>query len=188
MDPLVARQQALQDEAASVLEDLELLPLLRQIGDPVKVGSLALGLMVARDIDLTILCSELDPERVFELVQPLASHSRVHELRFRNDTNHWNLDGDHPDGVYWGPRYRAEAEAEWSLDLWFIHEHSPQVDLEHVVLLPLRLTPETRLAILRIKEDCLGRPWYSSYGIYSAVLDHGVRTPEDYRAHIEGVW
>ena len=33
-------QQALQDEAAAVLDDLELLPLLKPVGDPVKVGSL----------------------------------------------------------------------------------------------------------------------------------------------------
>ena len=53
-------------------------------------------------------------------------------------------------------------------------------------MLPPRLTPEIRLAILRIKDDCLGRPWYSSHAIMMAVLNHDVRTPADYRAHIEG--
>lgn len=88
MDPLVERQRALQEEAAAVLDDLELLPLLQTLGDPVKVGSVALGLTVARDIDLTILCPELDAGRVFEVVQPLVAHPRVRELRFRNDTGH----------------------------------------------------------------------------------------------------
>ena len=46
MDPLLERQRALQEEAAAVLDDLELLPLLRTVGDPIKVGSMALGLMV----------------------------------------------------------------------------------------------------------------------------------------------
>ena len=52
--------------------------------------------------------------------------------------------------------------------------------------MPPKLTPETREAILSIKESCLGRPWYSSYGIYTAVLDHGVRTHQEYRAYVEG--
>jgi len=69
------------------------------------------------------------------------------------------------------------AGDEWTLDIWFIHEDSQQFDLVHLESLPPRLTDEKRLAILRIKEACLGRPWYSSYGIYVAVLDHGVRTP-----------
>jgi hypothetical protein len=58
-DPL-ERERQLQDEAAAVLADLELLPLLQQLGRPVQVGSVPLGLMVAHDIDLTVLCSELD--------------------------------------------------------------------------------------------------------------------------------
>jgi hypothetical protein len=186
MDPLLERQRALQEQAAAVLDDLELLPLLQSIGDPVKVGSVALGLMVKRDIDLTILCPELDTARVFEAVQPLATHPRVRELRFRNDTGDRNVDPAYPDGVYWGPRYRSEDGDDWNLDLWFIHEHSRQVDLEHVVLLPPRLSPELRLAILRIKDECLGRPWYSSHHITTAVLDHGVRTTQDFRAYIEG--
>jgi hypothetical protein len=141
-DPL-ERERQLQDEAAVVLADLELLPLLQQLGRPVQVGSVPLGLMVARDIDLTVLCSELDATRIFELARPLAAH-------------------------------------------WFVHEQSRQFDLEHLESLPPRLTPETRLAILEIKEACLGRPWHSSYGIYTAVLDHGVRTPEGFCAHLEG--
>ena len=186
MDPLLERQQALQEEAAAVVADLGLQPLLARVGRPVRVGSVALGLMVARDIDFTVLCTEVDATRVFEAIGPLAAHPRIRELRFRNDTGHWNVDPDYPDGVYWGPRYRSEAGDDWSLDLWFIHEGSRQFDLDHVESLPPRLTPETRLAILRIKDDCLGRPWYSSHAITTAVLDHGVRTPAEYRAHVEG--
>ena len=179
------RQQQLQDEAAGVLVDLDLLSLLGRVGRPVQVGSVALGLMVARDIDVTVLCRELDADRIFELARPLAAHPRVRELRFRNDTGDWNVDPDYPDGIYWGPRYRSAAGDDWTLDIWFIHEQSRQFDLEHLESLPPRLTPETRLAILEIKEACAGRPWYSSYGITTAVLDHGVRTPAGYRSHAE---
>ncbi len=186
MTNLREREQQLQDGAAAILADLELLPLLGQLGRPVQVGSVPLGLMVARDIDLTVLCADLDPTRVFDVVRPLAAHPRIRELRFRNDTGAWNVDPDYPDGIYWGPRYRTATGEDWTIDVWFIQESSRQFDLEHLESLPARLTPETRLAILEIKEACLGRPWYSSYRNYAAVLDHGVRTPEGFRAHLEG--
>jgi hypothetical protein len=54
--------------------------------------------------------------------------------------------------------------------------------------LPARLTPETRAAILRIKEAVYAdtsRPRGPSYAIYEAVLDHGIRTPEAYRRYRE---
>lgn len=110
-----------------MLDDLASLPLLREIGRPIQVGSVALGLMVARDIDLTILCPVLDATRVFDAIRPLAAHPRVRELRFRNDAGLWNVDADDPDGVYWGrPRYRSEAGDDWKLDLWIIQEESRQ--------------------------------------------------------------
>jgi hypothetical protein len=183
---LQKRERQLQDEATAILADLELLPLLGQLGRPVQVGSVPLGLMVARDIDLTVLCADLDAARVFDVVRPLAAHPRIRELRFRNDTGDRNVDPDYPDGIYWGPRYRTAAGEDWTIDVWFIHEQSRQFDLEHLESMPARLTPETRRAILEIKEACLGRPWYTSHGIYTAVLDHGVRTPEAFRAHLEG--
>jgi hypothetical protein len=186
MSGLLDQQHALQDEAAAVLEDLGLVPLLEQVGRPVQVGSVALGLMVARDIDLTVLCPTLDTAAIFDVVRPLAGHPRIRELRFRDDTGTWNTDPNYPDGVYWGPRYRREAGVDWNLDIWFIQEGSRQFDLEHLESLPPKLTLETREAILLIKDSCFGRPWYSSYGIYSAVLDHGVRTHQEYRAYVEG--
>jgi hypothetical protein len=186
MSGVLEQQQALQDEAAAVLAELELVPLLEQIGRPVQVGSVALGLIVARDIDLTVLCPLLDTAAIFDVLRPLAGHPRIRELRFRDDTGSWNTDPSYPDGVYWGPRYRSEAGVDWNLDVWFIHEDSRQFDLEHLESLPPKLTSETREAILVIKSCCLGQPWYSSHGIYTAVLDHGVRTHEEYRVYLEG--
>ena len=65
MSGLLDQQQALQDEAAAVLADLDLLQLLQEVGRPVQVGSVALGLMVARDIDVTVLCPVLETAAIF---------------------------------------------------------------------------------------------------------------------------
>ncbi len=184
-DALLGRQADLQAEAAAVLADLELQALIRSIGIPTVTGSMAYGLMVARDIDVTTLCPRLDPTAVFELARPLAAHPRVRRLTFRNDIGHWNADPVYPDGLYWMVEYVSDAGAEWNLDLWFLAEGTTQFDLEHLVTLPPRLTPETRPAILRIKESVRGAaPRIRSHLVYEAVLDQGVRTPEEFRAHL----
>jgi hypothetical protein len=184
---LFARQDALQAEAAGVLADLDLFALLRTIGEPVQTGSSALGLMVARDIDVTTLCPSLEPAVVFGFGGSLAAQPRVRGLTFRNDTGHWNTDPRYVDGLYLAIGYVADPDIAWKLDLWFLREGTTQFDLEHMKVLPARLTPETRAAILRIKEAIAAdpsRPTLPSYSIYEAVLDHGVRTPEAFERHL----
>jgi hypothetical protein len=178
---LLARQAGLQAEADSVVEDLGLMAILGSMGRPVRTGSSALGLMVARDIDITTLCRDLDPGALFSAIAPLAGHPRVRQLGFRNDTGHWNTDPTYPDGLYWSVGYVRDSEAAWNLDLWFIREGTTQFDLQHIEALPPRLTSETRLAILRIKTAVADPTWATlvqSYEIYEAVLDHGIRTAE----------
>jgi hypothetical protein len=57
---LLRQQDELQAEAEAVGFDLQLDELLRPIGEPVRVGSAVLGVMVRRDLDLAVVCTELD--------------------------------------------------------------------------------------------------------------------------------
>ncbi|MEU5694522.1 hypothetical protein [Actinosynnema sp. NPDC020468] len=178
---LLARQDAVQARADEVVADLDLMSALAELGDPVRTGSSALGLMYQRDIDITVACASLDLAAVTALGARLARHPRVGSVRFRNDAGSWNQEPEaYPDGLYLGPHYRDADGETWTLDLWFVDDPSRQPDLTHVRTLPPRLTPETRLAILELKQAWTGRPGYSSFGIYTAVLDHGVRTVADY--------
>ncbi len=144
--------------------------------------------MVWRDIDLTVLCPSLDVEPVFEIGRSLAAHPHLRKLGFRNDTGRWNTDPDYPDGLYWALEYRTPTGAAWNVDVWFLREGTTQFDLQHLETLLPRLTPETRLAILRIKDAWHGRPEYRSeirsYHIYEAVLEHGVRTPDGFQTYL----
>ena len=56
---LLRQQDRLQAEASAAEGDLELAALLTPIGHPVRVGSAALALMVWRDLDVTVICTEL---------------------------------------------------------------------------------------------------------------------------------
>jgi len=188
-DDVLGRQAALQARADEVVRDLDVLALAARVGTPTRTGSSALGLMTRRDIDITTV-GDLDVARIFALGEVLAAHPRVWRITFRNDTGHWNKETSrYPDGLYWLVEYVDEAGDAWTLDLWFLAQGTTQFDLEHMQTLPQRLTPEMRVAILRIKEDRLAHaapppaPAMPSYEIYEAVLDHGVRTPADFERY-----
>ncbi len=173
-------QDALQAEASAVEADLGLTELLQSVGQPVRVGSSALGLMVWRDLDITVICPTLDAGSVAAVGARLAVQPRVRQVVFRNDTGSWNTDPDYPDGLYLGLKYRTGEDVDWQLDIWFVDQPERQPDLIHLQTFPAQLTPETRRAILLIKSAWAGRSEYGtavgSFDIYSAVLNDGVRT------------
>ncbi|MEV7026925.1 hypothetical protein [Kitasatospora sp. NPDC093558] len=187
MNQLVQQQDELQVEADEVNKDLGLDEALGRVGDPVRVGSAALGLMVRRDLDVTVVCPRLDAgvhEAVAGIGARLAMHERVRQVRFRNDTGAWNTDPGYPDGLYLGLDYRSPQGHTWSLDLWFVDEPERQPDLAHLRTLPQRLTPEAREAILLIKHAWAQSPEYGrsvrSWDVYRSVLDDGVRTAAEF--------
>jgi hypothetical protein len=186
-DELLAQQDELQAEADVVHADLQLDPLLGRIGEPTRVGSAALGLMVRADLDLTVVCPKLDDttlEAVTQVGARLAVHPAVRQVAFRNDTGHWNTDPGYPDGLYLGVRYRSGGGRDWTLDIWFVDEPARQPNLQHLRTMPARLGPDARVAILQIKHAWADRNDYGtsvrSYDVYRSVLDHGVRTPEEF--------
>lgn len=192
-DDLFRRQRLLQAEAEAVLDDLDLLAGLEAIGDPIRTGSSALGVMVKPDIDVTTACPRLDLsafDAVAQLGTKLTRHERVRQVTFRNDTGDWNAEPDkYPDGLFLQVRYRSQRSRDWSLDLWFVDQPERQPDLAHLRTLLPRLTDETRAAILRIKEEWTPRPEYGRQVngtlIYEAVLDGGVRTLPDFAEWLE---
>src|SRR5207244_6424292 len=112
---LLRQQDALQAEATAVELDLKVHDLLGSVGQVVRVGSAALGLMVWRDLDLTVVCTQLVLEPVAALGARLAAHPRVRQVTFRNDMGHWNTDPAYPDGLYLGVQYRSPAGHDWNL-------------------------------------------------------------------------
>ena len=187
-DEVLGRQDALQAESVGILRDLDLFARLATVGAPVQTGSSVYGLMVARDIDVTTLCRALDVPTIVAAGAGLATHPRVRRLAFRNDTGPWNTDPAYPDGLYWMVEYVADSGSVWNLDLWFLRVGTTQYDLEDLETLPPRLRPALRLSILRIKEawgDPPSGQRMRSHRIYEAVLDGGVRTPEDFARYLE---
>ena len=155
MQAILKQQAALQAEADAVIKALDLDSMLHVAGDPVPVGSSALGLMVRRDIDITVICGTLDrtvQDTIAQIAAQLVLHPRIGAVRFRNDSGFWNkTPEDYPDGLYLGVTYRSENDEDWNLDIWFVDEPERQPDLKHLKTILPRLSTALRETILTIK-------------------------------------
>jgi hypothetical protein len=185
---LLCRQEALQAEAQSVLRELDLGKLLTTVGSFRQVGSSALGLMVWRDIDLAVSSPNLSIEHAYESMRPLYTHPGVKQVRYINESNFFNPTGLQKDERYFFMVFYSMPEGlEWKIDISFwlgegIHPEPVHDAIEQ------QLTPETRLAILWIKDVWYQLPTYRngvySTDIYDAVLQYGVRTPEEFERYL----
>ncbi len=151
-----------------------------------RLGSSVSGLMVWRDLDLGASCGR--PESRAGLGddvaagRPPAHHPAGLPQRDRGAQLHLSCRGT--DATTSWRATRPDAGDEWKIDVSLWSPEAPPGPLAHAEELRRRLTPETRLAILWIKDV-----WHrvSSYpdqvsgmDVYDAVLEHGVRTPEQF--------
>jgi hypothetical protein len=119
-EELLRRQEELQAEARQVIDDLDLLGVLGRAGSVRLIGSYVTGLMVWRDLDLQVLSPGLDAAESWEVVQPLAAHPRVHEVRFLDRAGANSFSDDRRDGRhYFQLLYRTSQGDDWKLDVSF---------------------------------------------------------------------
>lgn len=192
---LLRRQEGLQAEAGQVIRDLDLLGALGRAGNVRLIGSYVTGLMVWRDLDLQVLSPGLGAAKAWKMVEPLAAHRRVHEVRFLDQAGTNNFSGDTRDSRhYFQLLYRTSRGDDWKLDVSFWLSGEPREDeVAYQEVLARRLDQEMRLAILWIKglwvespeqrDPAYGRE-VSSVDIYDGVLEHGVCTPEEFDAYL----
>lgn len=185
-EQLLQRQNALQEEARTVLKELDLINMLRAAGILRVMGSFASGLMVWRDLDLSVSSHGLSIERAYEIMRPLFIHPRVKQIRYLHQSGDFKengLDERHFFMVY----YDLHPQAEWKLDIsfWLAEGIRPE-PLQDI--LEQQLTLDTRLTILQIKDAWYQHPAYrnkvSSTDIYDAVLHHAVCTLTEFDQYL----
>jgi hypothetical protein len=172
-DELLVRQADLQREAATFVGELGLIELLGRAGRVIRLGSAVTGLMVWRDVDFGVDALDLTADAAWETMRPLLPRcSTLHYANDEEDRRHYfvmRIDG-------------------WKVDvsLWFAGV-PPGVEAFQAEL-PARLTDESRLAILRLKDFWYRSPDYpeivSAWEIYDAVLSHDVRTLDELDAFL----
>jgi hypothetical protein len=186
---LLHRADLLQAEAAGVIADLDLVALLGRVGAVEHLGSSVSGLMVWRDIDFAVRCRDLTPGRAWDALRPFLTQPRLVRLDYRNEAGERSPTGHAADQRYYFVTYVATvAGDEWKIDLSLWLSDAPRPHLAQLADLRRRLTDETRLAILWIKDVWHRLPTYpdeiSGVDVYDAVLAHGVRTPDEFAAYL----
>lgn len=189
---LLLQQDQLQKEAYKVLEHLQLISTLKKYGEPKIIGSLDLGLMTWKDIDIEVVTQKLDKESLGEIAQYLISKmgTRI-DLGIIDNTRKGN--NGLPDGFYLGikfySKYEYHKEKEfWKIDLWFVEKQNAQGRIK-TEQIKEKLTPEKTAIILEIKNEVAQNPKYRkeifSMDIYNAVLGEQVKDLEGFKIYLK---
>lgn len=181
--PTTSKHERLRQAADRLLKKCGLPELLTDYSSWFIGGSYNYGLMCWRDLDVYVLDPQHDLKRCFEIGYELTRSLSATKSRFTN-----NLGAD-PNGFYWGIKLGDERQGAWKLDLWFLDATGYEKHSKYCDDLHLRLTTETRSAILKIKEAYWRRREYrdtiTSDLIYRAVLDHHLRTLHDFEGYLD---
>jgi hypothetical protein len=185
-DELLARQAAIQAEAAALLTELT-----AALGPLALAGSYVSGLMAWRDLDIMRLVGpDCSPHDVLGLLGRLVEVPGVVAFACHDERGPRSPMGERRDERYHVPVTLARDGVQWRIDLsLWLHDDHANVTAWHEALRE-RITPDERLAVLRIKDVWHRRPEYPDVvggtDIYAAVLDAGVRTPDEFAAWLDG--
>lgn len=175
-NPLIERAERTAEAAYALLRDTRLRERWEARGAEVHlVGSLATGLLLKHlDIDLHVYTNTLDPADGFAIATALAPQRL--EYRDLSDTSERCLE--------WHLWFRDADEREWQVDVIQMSHDSPYKGyFEHrTERIRAVLTPETRRAILTLKDAVPADTHVPGILIYMAVLRDGIRTPKAFRA------
>jgi hypothetical protein len=174
---LLDQHQALADELQSLLIQEGLLAAIQVFGLAAVGGSSALGLLVRRDVDVSVrLKEDMDTATFFAIGAAITKQFLVQKASY---SNHFirNWPGfDH--GLYWGIQLKHQGVV-WKLDLWGYGPQPFDAHRRRHVALSHSLAALERIAILRLKDDLHDGEGYR-YGatgpdIYTAMITGGVR-------------
>jgi hypothetical protein len=185
---LLRRQDALQAEAEQTLAALDIVAMLEPAGPVVFNGSYVTGLMVWRDLDVSVTAPDMTSRQAYETMLPLLTHPDIRLVRYLNQAGDRHPMGRPEDDRYFFASYVRVDGQEWKIDISFWVSRLTRAERLPPERVVRRLTDETRLAILWIKDIWHRRPDYmitvSSADIYDAVLDAGVRTPDEFESYL----
>lgn len=182
---LLERSAALQAEAHEVLTELDLERTLSDFGPPLFAGSFVSGLMTWRDLDIMFLGGPTrSASQLLEGLGRLVLVPGVVGLNYVDERADRSPTGEVRDERYHVVATYLRPGSSWRLDLTvWLHDHHENVAAWHENLSET-LAAEHRITILRIKDLWCGRAEYpdevSGFEIYTAVLEHGVRTTEQF--------
>ena len=156
-DELLARQSALQTEAAALLDELDRSGIFADIGPLEVAGSYVSGLMCWRDLDVMLLVGAgYSPRDVLELISRIMDLPAVVGFDYRDERGDRSPTGTTRDERYHVPFLLERGAGVWRLDLTlWLHDLHENVTEWHRALRG-SITDEQRAAVLRIKDGGFG--------------------------------
>jgi hypothetical protein len=187
MPDFVRQANELKREANDLLRESGLIGILEKYGAVHLTGSYSYDLMTWRDIDICLEVERVDLSPVFEIGREIASLPNVGAMYFRNEFI-LNTPGN-PTGVFWCIDFVLPNDVQWKVDVLIsTHDHVKPV-LDQGAELTRRLTAPERERVLTVKGALSQRPEYRrefrSTDIYTAVLDHGVTSVDEWHTWLE---
>jgi len=181
MNELLVRQAALQSEATGILAQLDL----ADLGPIHLAGSYVSGLMVWPELDVMVnVGPEFSPGDVLDLLRRFVERPDVTGFEYHDERGPRSPTKTVRDERYHVVISLVRGATVWRVDLtlWL---NDPHVNItEWHESLRSTLSDEQRDAILGIKDVWHRRPEYpddvGGTDIYRAVLEDGVRTPQQF--------
>ena len=169
---LLARAEALQAEGLRVLEDLDLETAFPTFGPPQVVGSVLSGLITYRDLDVTFTAPAATASEVLRGLATIANRPGLLAADFRDE----RADRRPTPAITDERFYAVLIHHTWKIDLTFWLHDIPRPHVTEATRLRAATTDQ-KLAILHLKHTHPGYPdEIGGTDIYTAVLDHNVRT------------
>jgi len=184
---LLSRATELQAEGRQLLAELALPTVFPGFGSVEPVGSIVSGLMVWGDLDLMFSAPSATPALVLAGMRRLVEDPRIVAMDYHDERADRRPTPAMTDERFYLVCKYAGPHRQWKIDItiWLHDVARPTRSYAESLL---DITDAQRLDILRLKEIWHKLPAYpyeiGGLDIYTAVLEHGVRTPEQFTAYL----
>lgn len=186
---MVEQASALKTTAEKLLAESKLVAILAPLGQVEITGSLRLGLMYRKDIDLLVISEAVGRKKAVEAAKSLLDDGYFQTVELMDYQQFPEY--DFPLGFYFGLRVPIEGE-DWKLDVWYLRpdEAYTQLVLTSLARFEAELArhPLKTATVLEIKacyfDGVKYRDGVKSIDIYRAVFDANVANLEDFRKYL----
>lgn len=186
---LIENSQNLCNVAHKILANTNAMAIFSKLGKVEIIGSLRLKLMYRLDIDLFVVSNKIEKYKAHEVTKRFLDKDIFQTVALADYQTY--PAHDMPLGFFWELIIPYEGK-NWKFDVWYLKPDESYTHLVHESIKKFEqlLTADLKKSeiILKIKEAYFDGVKYKngikSFDIYTAVLERGVGTPEEFARYI----
>lgn len=186
MHPLLQKQDALHNEASSLL-DTTLLPALSQYGKVLVGGSYSYKLLNYPDLDIDVVNEDISKDLFAKLCGDLIKLDGTAKFKAGDRVNFPHAHSAKRPFGYWVSPSINFGNNVWKIDIWLQKPEWHTGDTNGYEEKLLNINEEKRIAILSLKEELIAKNLYGigneflSVDVYEGVLQANTKTVEELR-------